>query len=174
MIKDINKLVLNFSILGAIFMILVGSLLHFTYDLSGRNPIVGMFSAVNESVWEHLKLGFFSLLIFSLIEYPIIKNYVNNYWLGKALGILFLELSIVIIFYTYTSFTKHPILFVDISVYIIGCIICQIISYKIMTLKNSFPILEKLSIIFIIVLAILFAVFTFFPPNAKIFKSGNY
>ncbi|WP_035288854.1 DUF6512 family protein [Clostridium sp. KNHs214] len=171
MIKDVNNLILWLIIIGAIIMIVVGSLLHFTYEWSGQNPIVGIFSPVNESVWEHLKLGFFSLLIFSLIEYPIVKNYVNNYWLGKAAGILCLELMIVIIFYTYTAFTNHSILFIDISIYIIGCIVCQIVSYKLMTCEKSFPLLEKLSLIFILILIALFAIFTFTPPKHEIFRS---
>ncbi|WP_138207298.1 DUF6512 family protein [Haloimpatiens lingqiaonensis] len=171
MIKDVKNILLWLSIIGAIFMIVVGSLLHFTYEWSGQSPIVGLFSPVNESVWEHLKLGLFSLLIFSLIEYPIVKNYVNNYWLGKAVGILCLELMIIIIFYTYTAFTNHPILFIDISTYIIGCIVCAIVSYKLMNLEKSFPLLEKLSIVFILILVILFAIFTFTPPKCELFKS---
>lgn len=42
-----------------IFISILGVLLHFTYEWSGDNPAVGLFSAVNESTWEHLKLIFF-------------------------------------------------------------------------------------------------------------------
>ncbi|MCW4022413.1 MAG: DUF6512 family protein [archaeon] len=38
------------------------------------NPFVGAFSAVNESVWEHLKLGFWPLILYTAIEYWKIKN----------------------------------------------------------------------------------------------------
>ena len=50
--------ILNYELVGMVFIILLGSMSHFTFELSGFNPIVGAFSAVNESVWEHLKLGF--------------------------------------------------------------------------------------------------------------------
>ena len=35
---------------------LVGAGMHFVHELSGCNPIVGFFGAVNESAWEHLKI----------------------------------------------------------------------------------------------------------------------
>ena len=38
---------------------LLGTLLHFTYRWSGRNPLI---APVNESVWEHMKLLFFPML----------------------------------------------------------------------------------------------------------------
>ena len=52
-----------------IFISILGVLLHFTYEWSGDNPAVGLFSAVNESTWEHLKLIFFPMLLLTLIEF---------------------------------------------------------------------------------------------------------
>ena len=53
-----NRKTLAYEIAGIAFIILLGSALHFTYELSGESPIVGVFSAVNESVWEHMKIAF--------------------------------------------------------------------------------------------------------------------
>ncbi len=53
-----NKTVFIYELIGVVFIIFLGSALHFTFALSGNQPIVGAFSAVNESVWEHLKLAF--------------------------------------------------------------------------------------------------------------------
>ena len=47
---------LKFTILGIVFTVITGTLLHFVYDLSNENPVVGLFAPINESVWEHLKL----------------------------------------------------------------------------------------------------------------------
>lgn len=161
----INK----FCIIGLLFLIFFGSFLHFAYDLSKKNFIIGLFTPVNESVWEHLKMGFFSLLIFSLFEYPIIKSYVNNYFLAKLVGILVMEIFIVVVFYAYNIFTKKSILFLDISIYVVGAILCQIIYCKIIQSSKNFHTLNTLSIIILIIIAILFAVFTVKPPNLKIF-----
>jgi hypothetical protein len=64
-----NRSVLVYELVGTVFMIILGSILHFTFEWSGGNPVVGAFSAVNESVWEHLKLAFWPALLFMLIEY---------------------------------------------------------------------------------------------------------
>ena len=62
--------------LGVLFTILLGTLLHFTYALSGENQIVAVFSTVNESTWEHLKLLFWPTFLWSLAEYFVYgKNY---------------------------------------------------------------------------------------------------
>lgn len=61
---------------GFLWVSIIGTLLHFTYEWSNNNPFVGLFSAVNESIWEHMKLLFFPAAIFALILYPFVrKNY---------------------------------------------------------------------------------------------------
>lgn len=54
-----------------IVTMILGTLNHFLYDWSGKNPVIALFTPVNESVWEHMKLLFFPFLLLSLIEYII-------------------------------------------------------------------------------------------------------
>ena len=71
-----------FLIIGAVFTIITGTLLHFVYEWSGESLFVGIFSPINESVWEHLKLLFFPMSVWILIGYFIFgKN--ENYFKGK-------------------------------------------------------------------------------------------
>lgn len=46
--------------IGAIMMILFGSGLHFAFVLLGSWAPVALVAAVNESIWEHLKLAFWT------------------------------------------------------------------------------------------------------------------
>ena len=64
-----QKSVFKFQIISTIFVIIFGTLLHFTYNWSNNNSLIGAFSAVNESTWEHLKLLFFPMLITIIIGY---------------------------------------------------------------------------------------------------------
>lgn len=64
---DKNK-IRNYQIFSVIFTFILGTLLHFTYKLSGENVIVASFSAINESVWEHLKLLYFPMLLTLIIR----------------------------------------------------------------------------------------------------------
>jgi len=50
--------VIEFLVLGGI-----GSLLHFVYVWTGCHDVAAVFCAVNESVWEHMKIMLFPMLV---------------------------------------------------------------------------------------------------------------
>lgn len=158
----------KWEIVGFFWIIIVGSLLHFVYKWSGESTIVAIFSPVNESVGEHLKLGYFSLLLFTIIEYCFIKNDTNSFFIGKAIGIIAMEIFIVIVFYLYTWITKEAVTFIDIGSFAVGALICQLISYNIMK-KNLSNILNILGLIIFFLIGCSFILFTFYTPKLPIF-----
>lgn len=162
--------VLAVEIIGTLFIIVLGSAFHFTYELSGNNPVVGSISAVNESVWEHLKLVFWPSLIWMLIALYPLKNAVNNFFPAKAIGAYVMVIFIPAVFYTYTAFTESN-LFVDIGSFIAAVIIGQIVSYRLYRYRLP-KIAETAAIIAMILLAIAFVVFTFYPPQLPIFQDS--
>lgn len=111
---------------GILFIAIVGTLLHFTYELSHHNKFVAIFSAVNESTWEHIKICMTPTIIWSLYD-----GYVNglngNYLIAKAFCLLTIIVLIPILFYTYTIFTKKSILFVDVICFYITVICSQLV-----------------------------------------------
>lgn len=163
-----NKKIIYWEIASTLFIIFFGSFLHFVYQLSHNSKIAALFTPVNESVWEHLKLGFWALFIFLILEYFFINKLVRNFFLAKFLGIIALELTIIIIFYSYTAILKESILAIDIGSYILGTIICSLICLKIyqIKLKNIF---DPIAAIGLILIAIVFMVLTFYPPHLPIF-----
>lgn len=167
-----EKYVFKWEIAGIFWIVFVGSLLHFTYEWSGNSKIVALFSPVNESVWEHLKLGYWALVFFMFIEYWFIKEYINNFFIGKTLGIIGMSLFIVIIFCSYAFITGESSLFIDIGSFIVGSIICQLISINIMKIKFSKKV-ERLGVYTFIFIGIIFTFFTFFPPNWGIFRDSG-
>lgn len=152
------------------WVLIIGSLLHFTYEWSGKSPIVGAFSSVNESVWEHLKLGYWSMIFFCLIEYPFLKDYAGNYFFAKAVGIISMNVFIVVFFYLYAALTGKHSLFFDILLYIIGAVIFGILSYTIMIGKHNSK-LNKLGFVLLLVFGLVFVLFTYFPPDFTLFKA---
>jgi len=169
-----RSLINKMHLIGVFWIIIVGSLLHFSYEWSGDSPFVGAFSAVNESVWEHLKLGYFSLTFFILIEYWILRNKTSSYFIAKTTGIISMTIFILIVHYGYELIAKKDNAILDIGAFIVGAIICQIISMNIMKMKFSRKA-ESISLALFIVIGILFVVFTFNPPNLPIFEAvvGN-
>ena len=63
-----KKRLILLSIVGFVLSGLLGVLLHFLYGLSGDLRLVALFSAVNESTFEHMKILFFPLFLFAFIE----------------------------------------------------------------------------------------------------------
>jgi len=168
-----NRSVFVYELVGMVFIIILGSVLHFTFEWSGGNTVVGAFSAVNESVWEHLKLVFWPALFFILIEYVPLKKATNNFALAKTTGVYMAIIIIPIIFYSYTAVTGKSIFLIDISTFIVAVIIGQISSYKLLTHKKLPESFNRISLVLLILLGIAFILFTFYPLQSPIFRDPN-
>lgn len=143
------------EIFGAIFVMVFGTLMHFFYDWSGKNPVVALFAPYNESTWEHLKLLFFPVLIYSVFQYAYIGKQYSGYLTGRLAGIISGALMIVIIFYTYMAVFKHSILWIDVTLFYLSVIVCYRIAYSI-TLQEIPRAAEILSGICLIGIMLLF------------------
>jgi hypothetical protein len=164
-----NKL-LVWELLGILFMTLLGSLFHFTYEWSGENWFVGTFSAVNESAWEHLKLLFFPLIIFAAIEYWYIRKEANNFIVAKTIG-SYVSVSFILgVFYLYTTLTGLESLIIDILIFIGSVVVAQLLGYWIMKRPQMSKLIERISWIALISLGVMFILFTFYPPDFLFFQ----
>lgn len=158
----------NYQIVSAIFVCILGILLHFTYKFFGENIFIASFSAVNESVWEHLKLLFFPLLFTTIIGYFYIGKKAPNFLCSKTLGIITSMLFIIIFFYTYTRIIGKGIVFIDIASFFIAVILGEYLAYKLMI--SNFKCNNIIVSSILIVILIYFIMFTYFPPNIGLFK----
>lgn len=159
----------RYTIIGIIFVLITGSLAHFLYDWSGNNYIVGLFVPINESIWEHMKLLFFPMLIYSLcIIFKFRKTY-TCIISSLCFGILTGTLLIPIFFYAYTSILGKDIFILDIATFILSIIIAFWLSYKLTSSCRLEPITFLLCCL-VCILFICFMLFTYHPPDAKIFE----
>lgn len=163
---------------GAVFTIIFGTLLHFVFQWSRNNPIVGIVGAVNESTWEHLKLLFFPMLFYTIFEYFAYGKDTDNFIPARAVSILAGMFIIVSSFYTYTGILGKNLLPLDIGTFILGTVGTYIIGYKIM-LSNALSSkkMNFAGIVILILLIFSFAVFTFSPPEIGLFldpATGKY
>jgi hypothetical protein len=167
------KQIFRWEMWGILFITLFGSFLHFTFELSGGWKPLGIISAVNESVWEHLKLAFWPAVIYTILELIFLRRKGvpgRNFWLAKAIGTYLMPVIIVINFYSYTAFTGESILAVDISSFVIAVIAGQVVSYYLirnLRLPNSF---NWLGLSMFVIGMILLGIFTYYPPHSGIFR----
>jgi len=165
-----KKKLLSLEILGALFVIILGAMFHFIFEWSNQWLPLGAIAPVNESVWEHLKLVYWPLIFFSIIEYFPLKGEVNNFVLSKLVAIIIAEITILVTFYSYTAILGTEILLVDILSFIIGVILGYIVSYELLKLKATPNWSTIISFVAIILLGIIFVVFTYFPPEIPLFQ----
>lgn len=145
---------------GIIFIAVIGTFLHFLYELSHHNKIVAIFAAVNESTWEHIKICMTPSLLWCLYD-GYVYGMNSNFLIAKALCFLTIILLIPILFYTYTFFTKKSILWVDVICFYVT-VVCSSYVFKYFIEMNSLPfIYVYLSgiLLFIIIGAYMFLTF---------------
>jgi hypothetical protein len=160
----------RYTIIGTVFVIFLGTISHFFYDWSNNNFIVGLFAPVNESTWEHMKLIFFPMLLFSLFAIPKLKE--NHPCITSSLfsGILVGTALIPVIFYTYTGILGYNVFILDLLTFILAVIIAFSIVYK-LTLSCRMQNRTTLLCAVICVVLICFLIFTFNPPNIGLFAA---
>ena len=154
-------------ILRYLFVILLGTILFFAYELSGENLIVGLFAPVNNSVWETLKLIFFPLLILTL--WDLFLSYRNNvaFLPARTTGILAGITFYVVVFYTITGIIGTVFFWLAVAIYLLSIAYAFWVEKKVC--GKIKPLNTTISIIILIVLVILFVVFTLAPPALGIF-----
>lgn len=173
--------VFRWEMWGFLFIVLLGSFLHFTFEFSGGWRPLGIISAVNESVWEHLKLAFWPALFWTIIEWFGLRQLKTdtrpNIFLAKAIGAYTTPVVIITIFYTYTTFTGESILVVDLTSFVIAIVIGQFVSYGLWRSWRSAQLFSWLGLVMFAIGILLFAIFTFYPPHVGLFqdpRTGGY
>jgi hypothetical protein len=154
----------------------MGSLLHFCFEWSGSFAPLALFCAVNESVWEHLKLGFWPGLFFAFLEYFLFGKRVNNFWVAKVLSLYIIPISIIVLFYSYTAVLGRHTLALDILIFVFSIALAQFISYSLMSSEKDYSAFNKVALILLAVLTLAFSLFTYFPPKLELFldpRTGN-
>ena len=148
---------------------IVGTLLHFLYDWLGGATWIAPFSGVNESTWEHMKLLFWPMFIYAIIQSFFFKD-VKNFWCVKLIGILLGLALIPIIFYTYNGVIGRSPDWINITIFFVAAAISYTYETRLYNKSDTLCLSKKLSLSILCIIAILFVVFTFRTPKIEIFR----
>lgn len=161
-----------YTIVGFFFVLILGTLFHFLYEWTNQCYIVGFFALVSESVWEHMKLLFFPMLlyIFFMIwrfneRFPCV---IAAFFFGNLAG----TWCIPLLYYAYTSVLGTNILFIDLAIFAISTGIAFYLAYKFTLSCRLQPYTIFLCILICMVL-LCFLVFTYHPPAFAMFSSAH-
>ena len=167
---------LRYEVAGIAFIVFLGSFLHFAYELSGSNPLVAVIAAVNESVWEHLKLAYWPAVFYMVLELVFLRGLPRNFVAAKAAGILIMPLIIVAGYYLYTAFLPES-LAIDIGLFIASVVVGQMLGYSLMGRGGEHRWLNLLGAVALTIMAASFITFTFHAPHIDLFRdpiTGGY
>ena len=158
------------EIVGIPVIYLVATLLHFVYDLSGGSTLAILFGAVNESVWEHIKIFAVGFVLWAIIVLLWVRPPFYKYVVSKTLSLYFMMLAIIVFFYTYNMFTPEPILWLDLVSSFVFVALSQYLSYRLTTEDNNLSDYFAVAVMLLMMFFVMFFSFTVFPPKADLFK----
>ena len=160
---------------GFVFACALGTALHFLYSFTGFFPLT-VVSAVNESTFEHMKILFFPMLFFALLQSFFFKKQVKNFWLIKLFGTLSGVLSVPVLFYTLSGIFGVLPAPVNVLIFFISAGVGYSLEYVLFSKNVAFNA-HLLPLFAFILLTVFFVVCTFFPPQIPLFLdpvTGGY
>ena len=172
-VKPSPKDILLWEALGAVFVIFVGSAMHFLFGWTGGWRPVALIAAVNESIWEHLKLAFWPGLAWAFFPPKGYRLPLMARLAGRGFGLLFTAILIIAIFRGYTAILGQNLLLLDIGTFVLsvllGQLACALSSMHAMACRGS--LFLGLALLLLQIAA--FASLTFFPPDHSLFVDSR-
>ena len=135
---------------SSVIIFLLSALSHFMYDWTNNNEFISMFVPTNESIFQHLKMIFFPIVLYYLVTYIIYNrkyDIIFYKWILSAITtFLFTSGLITASYYIFRTGFNIESMFIDIVSLISGLILssflCAHLYYrtKIMNVKVCNPI----------------------------------
>lgn len=176
-VLHMKKSIPYWQIGGFLFTAAMGTILHFLFGWTDGSSVAALFSAVNESIWEHLKLLFYPMVAFALIEYFCWGKENASFWCIKLIGILTGLVLIPIIYYTYTGILGVNADLFNITLFFLTAGLAYWLETKLFQRGFVCKRGAKWSFALICLIAAAFTVFTFLPPRVPFFQdplTGTY
>ncbi len=163
---------------GFLFTGALGTLLHFVYEWSGGSVLAACASSVNESTWEHMKLLFVPLFLFSVVQAGLLGRNYPNLLAVRAVSVLTGLVLIPVLFYTYTGVLGRNITWVDIAIFFLADLAAFVLDFALLRRgRLSSGWMQILGLAALWGLAFCFVWCTFRPPCLPLWRdpvSGIY
>ena len=166
-------------LLGIPVLFVIGSLMHFAFQLLWENPIVGLIAPVNESIWEHAKLLVWPMILWWVL-YERFRGKMcdidRKKWFQGALAALLLAwISMPLLYYFYTQAFGISALWVDILIFLLCVLFGQFLGLHVY--RHGKGLSPALVFVLFLLIVLLMMVFTYFPPEIPWFQdtvTGKY
>ncbi|WP_320163255.1 DUF6512 family protein [uncultured Trichococcus sp.] len=168
-------------IAGIPFILMFGGLSHFAFAWLGKASWAAPFVPVNESVWEHLKMSYWSTFLWFFFIFLFFgKKHClspSRWLLAGVVSMLFCPLLIVTGFYTLKGAFGIESLFTDGMLFFIGIISGQLLASRAYRYVEPSRIRIRMAAVLWLLLALAFVLYSFQPPALPLFldtPTGGY
>ena len=158
-----------FQLTALTFTAVLGTLLHFLYEWT-HLALFAPVSAVNESTFEHMKILFFPMLFFALIQSNFFGVAYPDFWKIKLIGIVIGVTLIPVLFYTYNGAVGSSPDWVNIAIFFLSAGLAYFVEFLLFKNSDEQSSSPVLPIVILCLLTTLFIVCTFFPPKIPLFQ----
>jgi hypothetical protein len=168
-----HRHILHWELAGAVLMALAGSALHFVFAWTGNWPAAALIAAVNESIWEHLKLAFWPGLAWALIPVRAADVTLRIRLAVKGISLALTAALIVGAFLSYTSILGRNLLVLDIGTFVGAILAGQLVSAWLMARWSVSPVRLGIGRALLALQLAAYSLFTYFPPDFWLFVDGR-
>ncbi len=165
-----RKRLFYWELAGFLFTAALGALLRSTYGWGG-GAFAAAFSAVNGSVWEHMKLLFFPMFLFSVLQtWAMGRNY-PDFLAVRAAAVLAGAALYPVLFYTYTGVLGYRLPWADAAVFLLADLGAFLLDFRLLGRgRLSQPWQQVVGLLALWAVAFLFVWCTFRPPHLALWR----
>ena len=146
-------------------LIVVGSVLHFAYDWSGHNRVLAVFSAVNESYWEHIKIAAWPTMALYVVLFALGGYQYPAFIPAATIALYSIPMTMIGVVFAYKAVAGRNVLWLDISVFGVTIALAQAIFVSLLQGLEAGLLVVVVSVFYLVGIVAAYLLFTLRPPD---------
>lgn len=160
-----SQTIISVSWWAIVPLILVGTVLHFAFDWSGRNRVVAVFSAVNESYWEHVKIAAWPTMLLYIALFILGGARETSFIPAATVALYSIPVTMIGVVFAYKAVIGKNVLWLDIAVFALSIAAAQAIFVGLLRGLDASLVVVVLSGVYLAGIVAAYLLFTLRPPG---------
>lgn len=158
------------EVAGIAIVLITSVALQYMNVWTEKNVCAVLFGAVNDSLWEKIKILAMPYVVWSIIELACAKPYFKQYVVSKVTGLYIMTFIMIFLMALYGAFADQENMVVNIVIALISTILAHVASYNMTLAQGDFRKWFAVAIFLLLLYFTMYFSFTAAPPHLGIFK----
>ena len=162
---------------GFLFTSVLGTFLHFLFDLTGGSAAAALVSAVNESIWEHMKLIYYPMVLFAGLQALFRRPVPETFWCIKLASVSLGLVLVPVLYYSYTGILGISADWFNVTIFFLAAFAAYRLEELLRRRAGECRLSSRWALLLLVGIGIVFTYLTFFPPRIPFFRdpvTGSY